>query len=180
MSEPLSPPPPSEATRPVNATPTAPFTGMPTPVAGGCGKPIWIGCGALLLVLAIGGIFMVTRAKDLLAWSFDLLTPAVLQNAAADVTDDDRARLKTAIEAAKQRLKTGPIDAVALQAVQGQLQKASQSGKGGLDRAQFLALVETLEALGGVSREPPASAPPTSVPPESPPPPVADAEKRAA
>ncbi len=170
MSDPFSPPPPPPA--------TAPFTGTPTPVVkGGCGKPIWIGCGVVLLLLAIAGIFMITRAKDLLAWSFDLLTPAVLQNAGPDVTDEDRARLRSAVEAAKQRLKTGPIDAVALQAVQAQLQKASQLQKGGLDRARFLALVEALESLGGLRNEPAAPAAPE---PPGVAPPAPNIEKRAA
>lgn len=171
MSDPFSPPPPPPPA-------TAPFTGTPTPVVkGGCGKPIWIGCGVVLLLLAIAGIFMITRAKDLLAWSFDLLTPAVLQNAGPDVTDEDRARLRSAVEAAKRRLKTGPIDAVALQAVQAQLQKASQLQKGGLDRARFLALVEALESLGGLRSEPAAPAAPE---PPGVAPPAPGGEKRAA
>jgi hypothetical protein len=128
-------------------------------VAGGCGKPVWIGCGLVLLVLAIAGIALVTRAKDLLAWSFDLMTPAVLQNAGSDVTDDDKARFRAAVEAAKARLKNGTIDSVALQTVQAQLQKAARVGPGSFGRADFLALVEALESLGGVEKPAPGPVP---------------------
>jgi hypothetical protein len=163
MSDPSFPTPSQDVPPPPPPGPV-PFSGAPRPVvAGGCGKPIWIGCGLVFLLLAIAGIFLVTRAKDMLAWSFELMTPAVLQNAGADVTDEDKARFRAAVEAATARVKDGAIDTLALQAVQAQLQKAARVGPGSFGRADFLALVEALESLGGVEKAPapvlPAPAP---------------------
>jgi hypothetical protein len=168
MSEPTfqQPPPP-----PPPAPAAAPFSGTPRPVLGGsgCGKPLWIGCGVAFLLLAIAGIFLVTRAKDLLAWSFDLVGPAVLQNAAPEVTEEDKQRFGAAIAAAKRQLQEGKIDPVALQAVQGSLQKASRAGTNKLSRTDFLTLVESLEKLGGVSNVVPgAPAPEPSAAPVEP------------
>ncbi len=167
MSEPIQPQPVQE-----------PFA--PTPVqprAGGCSKPVLIGCGVLFLLLGIGGLVFVMKARDLLIWSLDRTRAAVLGNLADDVSPADRERFDAAYAAAVTRIRDGKMDPVALQSLQTQLLATASNPREKVTHDKFLSLTEALEKMGGLEspaeapEAPPAEPPPAEAPDGSPPPP---------
>jgi hypothetical protein len=147
--EPTSPPTPAPVNQPFGPAPVR----LP---GGGCSKPALIGCGALFLLVGVGAILFLLNARDLLAWSLKSMTPAVLQNAAPEVTEEDKARFRSAAAAASAAIEKGTLDPTALQLLQSQLMKAARVGQGKLGRAEFLALTEAFEKVGGVSPDSPS------------------------
>lgn len=159
MSEPT--PPPAE-----------PFAAAPVePRAGGCSKPVLIGCGVAFLLLGIGALIFLMKARDLLVWSLDKTRAGVLSNLGEDVTPADRQRFDAAYAAATARIRDGKMDPTALQKLQGELMRAIENPREKVTREKFIGLIEALEKVGGL--EPPpaeAPAPPaeTSPAPEAP------------
>lgn len=146
-------------TRPQQPSPPMPQPFGPAPTrlpGGGCSKPALIGCAALFLLLGITAIVFLLNARDLLSWSIHSMTPAVLQNAGPDVTDDDRQRFNRAAAAAGAAIEKGTIDPNALQLLQGQLMKAARIGGGKLSRDDFLALTAAFERVGGLTPDNPS------------------------
>lgn len=139
---------------PIQSPPPKPFAAEPAPTPGGCGKPLLIGCGVLAILLGIGAVLFVVKAKSLLAYALDKLQAEVVRNLPEDVDDADRARLETAFDATMAKIKSGQIDAEALQNLQSKLVAAAGSaGSGKLTRAEVLALTRALETFAGIASD---------------------------
>jgi hypothetical protein len=160
--------------------PPQPFAPTPRPTSSGCGKAALVGCGVLLLLLGIGAVVFVVKAKELLGWSMRRMQEQILSRLPDDVTEAERERLERAFAAAGRKATAGEIDPVALQRLQREMVSLTQ---GELTRERVLEVTATLEEIAGTtapdgSESPPAEAPPAETAPEEvgSPPPSADVD----
>lgn len=120
----------TESTEPAAQTPTVdpkPFEPGSTRSATGCQKPLLVGCGTLALLLGIGAIVFVLKAKDVLAFAMGKLQTEVVAHLPDDISAEDRSRLEDGFAAAMAKIRSGEIDPAALQALQHQLTTAAQN-----------------------------------------------------
>ena len=113
--EPPQPPPPSPP-------PAAPFDPNARPKTGGCPKPLIIGC---LAILVIGGLvllgafaYMAKNAGKVLQWSVTQMENGVMAKLPADVTQEERDRLRMAFADVTAGLSSGAITPDKFQPVQ--------------------------------------------------------------
>ncbi|MCB1008414.1 MAG: hypothetical protein KDB94_05900 [Acidobacteria bacterium] len=153
----------TEPGSPVQMPPQRPFAAEPTTPPGGCGKPLLIGCGLLAILLGIGAVVFVVKAKSLLAFALDKLQAEVVANLPEDVTPAERERLDTAFSATLGRIRKGEIDPEALQRLQARLVEATNSAsQDKLTRAEVQELTLALEGFAGIE---PAAPPEGGEPP---------------
>lgn len=141
-----------ESPPPSPATPPLPFAPAPRRAADGCGKAALIGCGALLLLLGIGGVVLVLKAREFLRWGFERVRDQVVAGLPDDVPADERQRFARAFAAAVEQATfdgADPADLVALQDVLREL-----GGKSGnLTREELRELTEHLERVAGIAED---------------------------
>lgn len=137
---------------PLTAGEPRPFGPAPTPPASGCGRPLLIGCA--VLIVAVGGLLLLAAIKsdDLFAWLLSEVEERLTANLPADFTEDDRARLEAAFDAAISAVRSREIDADALQNLQQRLGTIAGKGAGNISRQDLLDLTTALELLGGGSK----------------------------
>ena len=145
---PPAPPPP----------PSRPFEPEPRRAPGGCGTPLLVGCGVLAILLGLGAIFFVVKAKSLLAFTMEKLEAQVAAHLPAEVAPAERERLATAFAGAVARVRSGEIDPAALQEMQGRLvAEAEKAPRGALTVEDVAVLTESLERFArGPTVEAPA------------------------
>lgn len=150
----------NESPRPIVPTPAArPFAPAPASPPGGCGKPMLVGCGVLAILLGIGAIVFVVKAKSLLAYALGKLQAEVEANLPEDLDAGERRRLEAGFAATLERVRSGQIDPERLQTLQAELLDAAErSSRDQLTRDHVRELIVALEAFSGI--EPPAGAPP--------------------
>lgn len=134
-----------------------PFESQPRSAPGGCGTPLLIGCGVLAILLGVGAIVFVVKAKSLLAFTMEKLQQQVVANLPAEITAAERDRLETAFAAAIARVRGGEIDPGLLQAMQSKLVAAAERApRSALSAADVAALTESLEQFAtGATVTPP-------------------------
>lgn len=141
----------SEPGLPVQIPPQKPFAAEPTAAPGGCGKPFLIGCGLLAILLGIGAVVFVVKAKSLLAFALEKLEAEVVANLPEDVTREERDQLQKAFDETLARIRSGQIDPEALQRLQLKLVAAAESAsQDKLTRDEVQALTLALEGFAGV------------------------------
>lgn len=141
----------SEPGLPVQMPSQKPFATEPTATPGGCGKPFLIGCGLLAILLGIGAVVFVVKAKSLLAFALEKLEAEVVANLPEDVTGEERERLQTAFDETLARIRSGQIDPEALQRLQLKLVAAAESAsQDKLTRDEVQALTLSLEGFAGI------------------------------
>ena len=139
LSPPPSPPPPVSP---------RPFDEQPKPAPGGCGTPMLVGCGILAILLGLGAILFVVKAKSLLAFTMEKLQSQVMAELPEEVSEPERARLAAAFSAAIARVRGGEIDPAQLQSMQAKLVAAAEKApRRALTAADVRALTESLEAF---------------------------------
>jgi len=152
---------------PVQMPPQRPFAAEPAAPPGGCGKPLLIGCGLLAILLGIGAVVFVVKAKSLLAFALDKLQAEVVAKLPEDVTPAERERLDTAFTATLQRIRTGQIDPEALQRLQTRLVAAANSAsQDKLSRDEVLELTKALEGFAAIELDQPDAPAGEGEPPE--------------
>lgn len=145
----------SEPGLPVQIPPQKPFAPEPKAAPGGCGKPVLIGCGLLAILLGIGAVVFVVKAKSLLAFALEKLEAEVVANLPEDVTGEERERLRTAFDGTLARIRSGQIDPEALQRLQLKLVAAAESAsQDKLTRDEVQALTLALEGFAGIESPP--------------------------
>lgn len=143
--------------------PPRPFDDAPRATPGGCGRPVLIGCGLAAILLGIGAIVFVLKAKSLLIYTMEQLKGQVVAAMPAEVTDAERARLDSAFAAAAARIRTGEIDPAALQSLQGKLMAvAEKAPRRAVSREDVLELTEALDRFGSGPAAEPAAPPAVS------------------
>jgi hypothetical protein len=149
MTEIPPPPPPRLPTDP------RPFGEAAPRAAGGCQKPILIGCGLITLLLGIGAIFFVLKAKDVLAFAMDKLRAQVMAQLPADLAEVDRERLQASFTETMNRIREGKIDPTALQELQKQLTEAAQAtANRKLGAGEIRELQQALDRFNGAEPAP--------------------------
>ncbi|MGE0639086.1 MAG: hypothetical protein AB7G12_08450 [Thermoanaerobaculia bacterium] len=132
-----------------------PFEPGSTKSASGCQKPLLIGCGTLALLLGIGAIVFVMKAKDVLAFAMGRLQTEVVSHLPDETTAAERQRLEDGFSAAMQKIRSGEIDPAALQALQHQLTTAAQNAASRkLTTAEVRNLQKALDDFSGANAVP--------------------------
>lgn len=139
--------------------PPSPFNpqGVPPGVPGrppgrsGCSKPLLIGCGAVLLLLGIGLILMIFNAPKIVQWSFRAMEQDIMGRLGPDVTPEDRARLATAFEDARDAMAKNQMDITKVQAFQNKIMEVAPANRP-LSQKDVQDLTRSLEELAGKTR----------------------------
>lgn len=139
------PPPPPQPT-PTPQIDPRPFDAGGVKAPSGCQKPLLIGCGLTALLLGIGAIAFVMKAKDVLAYAMNQLRSQVVASLPEEIGDREKDALEASFEQAIARIREGSIDPAALQNLQGKLVAAAQgAGSRKLTRAEVADLQEALD-----------------------------------
>ncbi|MFN7940575.1 MAG: hypothetical protein U0X73_03185 [Thermoanaerobaculia bacterium] len=147
----------SEPTPNPSAEAGSPFAPERAAAPSGCAKPFLVGCGVLTIILGLGAIVFVFKAKDLFSWMMGKVRNEVVAAMPADATGEDRDAFQSAFDGALSALNQGKADPEALRALQSQLMMASEKAP-----AKTLTLDDLhalTAALRKVAGEPPAGAP---------------------
>lgn len=158
-TSPTSPPPPPLEVLP----PARPFQPerARAPYGPGCAKPLALGCGLFLLLGIAGLVVMTLKRYEILEWSLLAMRPEIERRLAADATEEEKARVVSAVNAAAARARSGKMDMPALQSVQlkffglGSKQKLTSQ-----ELADFLTTLEAFAANDGTGATP-SEAPPS-------------------
>ncbi len=134
----------------------APFDDTPHDPAAlqGCSRPVLIGCGVSVLVGALLLLLLIVNAKNLFLWAFNTNAQQILEKLPPDVTAEDEARLRRALDAASAAVVEGRIDMDGLQDLQSALALASRPS---FTRDDVLEAIESLERVAGAPARDPAA-----------------------
>lgn len=146
--------------------PASPFNPTPQPAIphgrSGCPKPLIIGCLAILVVgglALLGGFWWIGSNLDrLLTFTLSQTETTVFAQLPQDVTPQERERLRSAFQAARQRIDSaGSSKEIAQQAQELNMELLSVTRKGtGVTRQDVQRLTETLERFASGGGGPPA------------------------
>ena len=144
--------------------PAAPFDPSARPKSSGCPKPLVIGCLVAILVggLAVLGafLFVAKNASSVLQWSMRKMEEGVMTQLPADVTPEEKERLRQAFADVSQELRDGRIKPEQLQPAQFKMMEIARKGSN-MTRQDVLELTRTLQEVAGKGR----GRPPTATPP---------------
>jgi hypothetical protein len=138
---------------------SAPFGREPFSPTGrrgkGPGGSRWalLGCGALIVLLGIGSVVFLLKAKDLFSWMMDELETEIMQSLPADMTEAEKSELSAAFDAAVQAVQEDRASAADLQGLQQLLREALRDGAGRLSREEVEELIEALDRVSGRASE---------------------------
>jgi hypothetical protein len=146
--------------------PASPFNPTPQPAiprgGSGCPKPLIIGCLAVLVVGGIallGGFWWIMNNVDrLMTFTLQQTEKTVMAQLPQDVTSEERERLQSAFQGARQRLASaGSSQEIAQEAQKLNMDILTVSRKGtGLTREDVRQLTESLESFASGGGGPPA------------------------
>ncbi len=111
-----------------------------------------LGCGALIVLLGIGSVVFLLKAKDLFGWMMNELEAQVEESLPADITEPERQELAEAFDAVVDAVEEDRADVVALQDLQKMLREALGDGPKRFSRKEIQGLIEALDRVSG--REP--------------------------
>lgn len=138
--------------RPPEPPVARPFDKQPADL-GGCGKPAVVGCLIVLILVAVGFVYFLSRAMDLLSWGLVQYQKDVIESVAEDVPADEVARLERAFEAARAAIESREIKPEALQRLQRFMASPRKKGeKVGVETVRELTTI--LEEVGNVASLP--------------------------
>jgi hypothetical protein len=106
------------------------------------------GCAVLTLLLGLGVLTLMLKARDVVAWSLGRVRVEIERVLPDDLPAVERERLATAFAAVDARLERGELDATAFQALQRELLHFATLGRAPT-RAEIAALAESLERFAG-------------------------------
>lgn len=170
---------PAPENLPMNESPTLPppfdprpFEPAATKPASGCQRPLLIGCGLVALLLGIGAIVFLMKAKDVLAFAMNQLRAQVVAQLPENLPAEERRELEAGFDRAIERIRRGAIDPAALQDLQRKLTAAAQEASSRrMTRDEVAGLRQALDAFNeekagenpaGDAAPPAAAAPPDS------------------
>ncbi|MCP4202989.1 MAG: hypothetical protein GY769_13785 [bacterium] len=125
---------------------------------GGCGKPVVIGCLAVLVLLAIGFVVFLAKARNMLDWALLQYQTAVVANLAEEVTVEERERLVSAFEDARAAIRENRMEPSALQKLQRFMSSPPKPDQP-ITPDTVRELSEVLESLAGAPVEFPEASP---------------------
>ena len=115
------------------------------------GRPRWalLGCGALILLLGIGSMVFLLKAKDLFGWMMSELEAQVMESLPANITESEVQELSAAFAAAVAAVQEDRANVVALQDLQKMLRELLGNGPNRLSREEVQSLIEALDRVSG-------------------------------
>lgn len=137
-----------------------PFEPQPAQLSG-CGKPAVIGCLAVLVILAVGLVIFLAKARNMLDWALVQYQGVVVESLAPEVTQPERQRLEEAFDAARAAIRENRMDPGALQNLQRFMSSPPRPNQP-IDSEAVRKLTEALEAVAKSPVEPPGSKPATA------------------
>jgi hypothetical protein len=108
-----------------------------------------IGCGALIVLLGVGSVVFLVKAKDLFGWMMGELEAQVEESLPANITDAERQELALAFDAVVEAVKEDRANPMALQDLQKMLRESLGSGPTRLSRAEVRSLIAALDRVSG-------------------------------
>lgn len=120
----MSSEPPADDTSAAPDVPPRPFGESPRelPVPRqGCSRMALAGCAVVLLLIGLGVLTLMLKARDVVAWSLGRVQVEIERVLPDDLAPAERRRLETAFDAAERHLEEGELDAPAFQDLQRQL-----------------------------------------------------------
>jgi len=115
------------------------------------GGPRWglLGCGAMILLLGIGSVVFLLKAKDLFGWMMSELETQVMESLPANITEPEVQELSAAFDAAVEAVREDRANVVALQDLQKMLREALGNGPNRLSREEVQNLIGALDRVSG-------------------------------
>lgn len=115
------------------------------------GGPSWalLGCGALILLLGIGSVVFLLKAKDLFGWMMNELEAQVMESLPANITETQMQELSAAFDGAVEAVREDRANVVALQELQKMLRESLGNGPNRLSREEVQSLIEALDRVSG-------------------------------
>lgn len=142
----------------------APFEPRPANGGGaGCGRMALIGCGGALLLLGVAAVVFVLNARSVLRWGLEWsqrqIQTQIERTMPAEVTAEDRERLRAAFAAATARVTSEQADPADLARMQEELQRIMPKLEAGLGREEVARLTAALEDIAAPDPAEPEAAP---------------------
>lgn len=115
------------------------------------GGPRWalLGCGALILLLGIGSVVFLLKAKDLFGWMMNELEAQVMESLPANITEPEIEELTAAFDAVVEAVQEDRANVVELQELQRMLRESLGSGPKRFSREEVQSLIEALDRVSG-------------------------------
>ena len=110
-----------------------------------------IGCGALIVLLGIGSIVFLIKAKDLFGWMMGELEAQVEESLPANITAEERLELSLAFDAVVEAVQEDRANPMALQELQKMLRESLGEGPTRLSREEVRSLIAALDRVSGRS-----------------------------
>lgn len=107
------------------------------------------GCGGLLLLLGVGSIVFLVKAKDLFGWMMGELEAQIEHSLPANITETERQELSSAFDAVVEAVQEDRANAVALQDLQKLLRESLGNGPTRLSREEVRSLIGALDRVSG-------------------------------
>ena len=136
-----------------------PFEAAPRslrPPRQGCSRMALSGCAVLMLLVGLGVLTLMLKARDVVAWSLERVRVEIERTLPYDLPVAERERLAAGFAAVDARLERGELDAAGFQALQRQLLHFATLGRAPT-RDEIAELAAALERFAGVTPVAPAT-----------------------
>ncbi len=123
----------------------------PRPRWAGGSRRALIGCGALILLLGIGSMVFLLKAKDIFGWMMGELEAEIEESLPANITEQERTELSRAFDAAIETVQEDRVSPEGLRDLQGMFRDALGDEPKRLSREEVQELIEALDRVSGRS-----------------------------
>lgn len=105
----------------------------------------------MVLLVGLGAVVLIWKAPAFLDWIMRQTEAQILASLPADVTAEERERLRDGMSRSRSMIENRQVDPLAVRELQGELVSASRKLPDRLTREDVLALIEALEAFVAAS-----------------------------
>ena len=108
-----------------------------------------LGCGVLILLLGVGSVVFLVKAKDLFGWMMGELEAQVMESLPANISEAETLELSAAFDAVVEAVREDRASPLALQELQSMLRESLEGGPKRLSREEVQDLIEALDRVSG-------------------------------
>lgn len=123
---------PAAPTEPPSTSAQQPFAGEPRELPSprrGCSRMAVAGCAVALLLVGLGVLTLMLKARDVVSWSLGKVRTEIERTLPDSLPAAERERLGRAFDAVRERIEQKDLDAVAFQGLQVQLLHVAGLGR---------------------------------------------------